>query len=206
MGIWWLGQLGRYLPTGLGSLPARVGLARRAGFAARPALWATAVETAALPLACLALWLATVVPPFGPLGAALVAAGSVAALRRSSVPWPVAVGYTATVLGQIALRALGLGALFALAGAHTPGTADLIGAVGGAYLLGLLAVFAPGGVGVREVVLANALTPAAGATAATAAAVGWRLVEIIAELGWIAATRGTSGRWGASNDRDPGIP
>jgi uncharacterized membrane protein YbhN (UPF0104 family) len=107
------------------------------------------------------------------------------------------------VLGQVALRAVGLGALFALAGASTPALGDLLGAVGGAYLLGLLAVFAPGGVGVREVVLANALTPSAGATAATAAAVGWRLVELLAELVLLVMTRGTSRRARTSNDRGP---
>ena len=204
VGIWWLGQLGRYLPTGLGSLPARVGLARRAGFAARPALWATAIETAALPLACLILWLATVVPPFGPIAALVVAAGGVVALHAAGVRWGQAVAYATMVTGQVALRAVGLGALFALAGASTPALGDLVGAVGGAYLLGLLAVFAPGGVGVREVVLANALAPSAGATAATAAAVGWRLVELLAEFVLLAATWGTRGRLRASNSKGPG--
>ena len=204
IGVWWLGQLGRYLPTGLGSLPARVGLARRAGFAPGTALWATVVETAALPLACLVLWLATVATPVGPMAAALVVAVAVVALRAVGVTSARALAYASTVLGQVALRAVGLGALFALAGASTPAIGDLIGAVGGAYLLGLLAVFAPGGVGVREVVLANALTPSAGATAATAAAVGWRLVELFAELVLLFATRGTSRRSRTSNDRGPG--
>jgi glycosyltransferase involved in cell wall biosynthesis len=187
--VWWLGQFGRYLPTGLGSLPMRLALARRSGIAARPALVATAAETVALPLACAVLWLATVAWPFGALAAVISSAVGIVLLRATArVSWSLAVGYLVLIVGQVTMRAVAFGLLFALTGTSTPGFVTLVSAVSAAYLLGLLAVFAPGGIGVREVLLASALAPTTGAAAATAAAVAWRLVETIVELALMALT------------------
>ena len=62
------------------------------------------------------------------------------------------------------------------------------------YVLGLLALFAPGGVGVREVVLIGLLTPALGAGGAVALSVASRIVltltEVAAPLVVLLVTRG----------------
>ena len=61
------------------------------------------------------------------------------------------------------------------------------------YILGWLALFAPGGVGVREVVLIGLLTPALGGGGAVALSVASRilltLTEVAAPLGALLITR-----------------
>jgi len=50
------------------------------------------------------------------------------------------------------------------------------------YILGLLALFAPGGVGVREVVLVGLLTPALGGGGAVALSVASRILLTLTEV------------------------
>jgi len=61
------------------------------------------------------------------------------------------------------------------------------------YILGLLALFAPGGVGVRELVFIGLLAPALGSGGAVALSVGSRvmltLCEAVAPLGALLITR-----------------
>ncbi|MBR8741339.1 lysylphosphatidylglycerol synthase domain-containing protein [Nocardiopsis sp. MG754419] len=59
-----------------------------------------------------------------------------------------------------------------------------VGAYALAWTLGLLVVFAPAGLGVREVVLVVALAPVVDAGAALVVAVLSRLVMTVADLGW----------------------
>jgi uncharacterized membrane protein YbhN (UPF0104 family) len=86
------------------------------------------------------------------------------------------------------LLARGLG----LTGALPLATALGVFALG--YVLGLLALFAPGGVGVREVVLIGLLTPALGAGGAVALTIASRivltLIEVAAPLVVLLVTRG----------------
>ncbi|AFR09482.1 hypothetical protein B005_0950 [Nocardiopsis alba ATCC BAA-2165] len=59
-----------------------------------------------------------------------------------------------------------------------------VGAYALAWTLGLLVVFAPAGLGVREVVLVVALAPVVDAGAALVVAVLSRLVMTVADVGW----------------------
>ncbi len=85
------------------------------------------------------------------------------------------------------LLARGLGLPGALPVARAAGVFAL------GYILGLLALFAPGGVGVREVVLIGLLTPALGGGGAVALSVASRilltLTEVAAPLGALLITR-----------------
>jgi uncharacterized membrane protein YbhN (UPF0104 family) len=81
-------------------------------------------------------------------------------------------------------------------GLGLPGTLPIATALGVfslGYVLGLLALFAPGGVGVREVVLIGLLTPALGAGGAVALTVASRilltLTEVAAPLAVLLLTR-----------------
>jgi uncharacterized membrane protein YbhN (UPF0104 family) len=88
------------------------------------------------------------------------------------------------------VRAIGFWALLHLVAAHSvPSLAHTAGAVGLSYFLGTVAVFSPGGVGVREAVLVGLLSSTTGAQAAVAAAVAWRLLELLVELAILAWTR-----------------
>ena len=80
------------------------------------------------------------------------------------------------------------------------GTALLL-SIGGyafAWCVGFLVVFAPGGFGVREVLLVTTLTPLAGAGTATAVALVSRVLTTVSDL--------LSAAVGASFHRKPGLP
>lgn len=188
MGVFWTGQLGRFLPTGLGSIPARVVLGMRKGVSRRPLVVATAAEPAAIVVACGAL-ACFLLPVAVAMPAAVLVSGAGAAVltalvRRAAPParsLGVATGFVGLQLVQLLTRAAGFWALLGLVGPLPP-PVRVAGAVGLAYLVGFLAVFAPGGVGVREAVLVAVLADVVGAPAAAAAAVAWRLLELAVEL------------------------
>lgn len=59
-----------------------------------------------------------------------------------------------------------------------------------ATLLGFVTLAAPGGLGVREAIIALSLAPTVGPTAATAAALGSRAVSLVSEVAlWLATSR-----------------
>jgi hypothetical protein len=70
----------------------------------------------------------------------------------------------------------------ALLGSRGPGLMLSVGAFVASYVVGLLAIFAPGGIVVREAALVAALTPSLGASAALLLAVGSRLWLLALEL------------------------
>lgn len=79
--------------------------------------------------------------------------------------------------------------------------AALLLSIGGyafAWCVGFLVVFAPGGFGVREVLLVTTLTPLAGAGTATAVALVSRVLTTVSDL--------LSAAVGASFHRKPGLP
>ncbi len=195
--IWSLANLGRYLPGKVWSVAGLVLLARRAGVDAAPAA-ASAFAAQAVTLGAGAAVAAAVTPqatsPWRLAGAALAAVGTVAALswaptarrlgRLAGAATPLEPLPALSVLASAALAALawlGYGVAFWLlarglvGGAGLPlATATGVFAVG--YLLGWLALFAPGGVGVRELVLIGLLAPSLGGGGAVALTVASRLL------------------------------
>lgn len=200
MRIWWTGQLGRYLPTGLGSVPARVVVGARHGVGRRLLVLTSAAEIAAVVVANAAA--APLVLPGAwrslALGAAAVGAAllgpltGLAGTRLHPQGRPSgadAAAFFAAHAGVVVCRGVGLWALLHVVAAAPPSPVLVVGALGLANAAGTVAVFAPGGVGVREAVLVALLAGSVGAPQATAAAVAYRLLELAAEAVLIAATR-----------------
>lgn len=212
--VWLVANLGRYIPGKVWSVAGLMALAQRAGVepwaagASAFAIQAVAIGTA---VALVAAATPRAASPLRLGAAGLVAAGTIALLT-----WPRAVQTVARLIGSadkvrplplisvvesavlgfvswvihgtafwLLARGLGLGG-----GLSLP-TAAGVFALG--YILGLLALFAPGGVGVREVVLISQLTPALGAGGAVALSIASRLVltltEVAAPLGVLLITR-----------------
>lgn len=192
--LWFAGQLGRFLPTGLGSLPARIAVCRAAGITTTVAAATTAAElavalaisgAAALLLLPAGLIIAAATAVAVVIASALVARASTRAARTTGA----AIEFTLLHVVKTVLRTGGVWALLEMVGSVSPSLRLLAGGVGLAYLAGLLAVFAPGGIGVRETVLAAALTrDGVPAAVALGCAFGWRFVETGSELSLVGLT------------------
>lgn len=216
--IWCISNLGRYLPGKVWTVAGLAVLARRSGVSG----WAAAASAVVMQFLAVAtgaaVFLAFVptesfAPTVSPalVGAAGMA-GAVAAVVLATSPLLQKVARvirpdvtlqplapSAATFGAAATAAAWLGyglALWLLARGVVP-DADLsipmaVGAFAGAYIVGLVFIFAPGGVGVREGVLVTLLTPSVGGGAAVVLAVASRLLmtvtEIVAALGawWLA--------------------
>lgn len=212
--VFFLGQLGKYVPGGVWSIGAHAHLARDHGVPAR--------VTAASSLAFLGLNLATAsvvtgatsVVGLGPapltplLGGLLLGAGVVALLP------PVVGRFAGLVAGGAGDLRLGVGSVLRLAalmaatwtayaGAvvlltpdRSPATLPAAaGAFALSYAVGVAVVVAPAGVGAREVTLVALLAPVVGVAAATAATVVARVLHTAADLllalvAWLVARRG----------------
>ncbi len=128
------------------------------------------------------------------------AAQVVARLAGSTLqvrPLPLMAVAESAALGVVSWVAHGTAFWLLARGLGLPGTLPIATALGVfalGYVLGLLALFAPGGVGVREVVLIGLLTPALGAGGAVALSVASRIVltltEVAAPLVVLLVTRG----------------
>lgn len=210
--IWTVASLGKYVPGKVWAIAGAVALARDAGVPAGPAVTA-ALTLQGLALASGAVVIAATLPSAPDIAAAagslriamviaLVALGGMALLA-----WPSAVDWInrrlpqqfarleplpvpALVLGFLvnALAWLGYGfALSLLARGVLSGVVlSGLGATAvftASYLVGLVALFAPGGVGPREGVLVLLLTPGTGARVALALAIASRVLLTITELG-----------------------
>ncbi|MEU3016170.1 lysylphosphatidylglycerol synthase domain-containing protein [Nocardiopsis sp. NPDC007018] len=120
-----------------------------------------------------------------------LAARPFARFREVTEAGPLAVGgraVTASVLWTL-VAWVPLGAhvwllTWAVGGEALGSVGPAVGAYALAWVLGLLVVFAPAGLGVREVVLVVALAPVVDAGAALVVAVLSRLVMTVADLGW----------------------
>lgn len=97
---------------------------------------------------------------------------------------------TALFAANTSLRLVGFLTLFVAVGGDLR-TAGLqaIGAHAAGHLVGRLAVFAPGGLGPREGATALVLAPAIGAGPAVVLVTATRLLEVVAELAFLAITR-----------------
>ena len=198
---WSLANLGRYVPGKVWSVAGLVVLARQAGVEAGPAA-ASAFVVQALALGTGAAVVAAATPHAAPPLRLVVAglaglatigvlvwprtAGLLARLAKGVAPGPLTAsaaiaGAVLTVLSWITYGfALWLLARGLLPGATLP-LASAVGAFTLGYILGVLALFAPGGVGIRELVLVGLLSPSLGGGGAVALSVGSRVVLTVLE-------------------------
>lgn len=200
--VWSLANLGRYVPGKVWSVAGLVVLAQQAGVDAGPAA-ASAFVLQAISLGTGAAVVAAVAPGSAP-PLRLAAAGLAAVLTIVVLVWPP----TARRLGRLVTATAPLeplrptavftGAVLTVLSWGTYGAAfwmltrglvpetplPLTAAIGAftlGYILGVLALFAPGGVGVRELVLIGLLAPFLGSGGAVAVSVASRLVLTVLE-------------------------
>lgn len=212
--VWCVSNLGRYVPgkvwslAGLTVLAQRLGVSGWAAAGAALAMQALAVGTGAC---VVAVTVPGVVSP-AQLGLAALAAGSVVvlltwapagnALTRTVKPsmefhaLPVRTGVLAATITLASWISYGVAFWLLVRGLLPAPTLPISTAVGifaAGYLMGLLAVFAPGGVGVRELIFIGLLTPSVGAGGALAVSIGSRLLltitEVASAVGALAARR-----------------
>lgn len=211
--IWFLANLGRYVPGKVWSVAGLVVLAQGEGV--RPwAATASAVAVQAIGIGTAVAVVAVATPgaesPLRLLGAAAVAAATIAVLawefttrRIGQVvpkmeqlrPLPITVLLVSCALTLLNWTLYGA-SFWALGQGMGYGALPLAGAVGVfalGYVLGLLALFAPGGAVVRESVFIALLTPVVGAGPAIGVSLASRLVLTITEaaagLGAVLASR-----------------
>jgi uncharacterized membrane protein YbhN (UPF0104 family) len=211
--IFFVGQLGKYIPGGVWSLGAQAAMATR--YAVPPRV------TVAVGLVFLGLHVITAAPVGvlvlpdldAPLWAVLALGAALLALAASPVvdragTWaagaPLRLGLRTRL--RILLVMLVVWAAYGVASTLLvpppgggAGTALLVtGAVAAAYLVGVLVVIAPAGVGAREATLGFLLAPTLGVPAAAAVALLSRLVHTVGDL----ALAGTAW-WLARESRPP---
>jgi uncharacterized membrane protein YbhN (UPF0104 family) len=199
---WTVANLGRYVPGKVWSVAGLVVLAQRAGVRAAPAA-ASAIVSQAITVGSGVAVVAAVAPhatsPLRLAAAALAAAATVGVLvwpptarwlgRLANASAPIAPLRPGAALAAAALSAVAWltygGAFWLLARGLVASSALPLPLAAGVfalgYILGWLALFAPGGVGVRELVLVGLLTPFLGAGAALAVSVGSRVLLTVTE-------------------------
>ena len=201
---WCLANLGRYVPGKIWSVTGLVVLAQRAGVRASAAAASAvafqalvlgtgvAVVAGATPQATSALRLAIgLLVAFGSLGVLVWGPTARWVGRVMNAEAPLAALPLSAVGASGALMFLGwltYGFAFwlfvrgLLPDTHVP-IATAAGAFTLSYILGTLALFAPGGIGVRELVLVSLLTPALGSGGALAVSIGSRILLTVTEAG-----------------------
>lgn len=209
MRIWLIANLGRYIPGKVWSVAGLMVLAQRSGVAA----WAAGASAFAIQAVAIgtAVVLVAAATPAAASALRLGAAGLVAAVTIVLLSWgravrsvanlasgngaaqiqplPAAAVAWSSALGIIAWVAHGVAFWLLARGLGLQGDLSLVTAAGVfplGYLLGLLALFAPGGVGVREVVLIGLLAPVLGSGPAVALSIASRILltatEVVAPL------------------------
>lgn len=199
---WSLANLGRYVPGKIWSVAGLVVLARQAGVDSGPAA-VSAFVVQALALGTGAAVVAAATPHAAP-PLRLVAAGLAGVATIGVLVWPP----TARALGRLVSGVASLapltanaaisGAVLTILSWITYGTAlwllargllpvstlplgQAVGAFTLGYILGVLALFAPGGVGIRELVLVGLLSPSLGSGGAVALSLASRVVLTLLE-------------------------
>jgi len=224
--IWLLVNLGRYVPGKLGSVAGLIVLARRVGADA----WAAGASALAIPAVALGTAVAVVaaaIPaaqsPLRLATAAIIAVATIGLLawERGARPLaglagrverfpPLPLAAVAESAGVMLASWLAYGVAFWLlaSGLGLPGALPLRTAAGVfalGYVSGFLALFAPGGVGVRELVFIGLLTPALGSGGAVVLSVGSRvlltLCEVATPLGVLLVTRRSKDAMGGETAR-----
>jgi hypothetical protein len=201
--VWCLSNLGRYVPgkvwslAGLTVLAQRLGVSGWAAAGAALAMQALAVGTG---VCVVAVTVPGVVSPVQLVLAAVAAAGVVAVLTwsaagstitgmvRPSVEFHALPAKTAILAATITLASwISYGVAFwllarGLLPAPSLSISTAVGVFAAGYIVGLVAIFAPGGVGVRELIFLGLLTPSVGAGGALAVSIGSRLLLTITEV------------------------
>jgi len=189
LSIFFRSQLGKYVPGGVWQFAGRAAGLGAVGVPARVAAMSMTVEVAAS--AAAAGIVAVLILPFGVAafgGVALVLGGvagawswrrrrvqarsTVAAVRLAAAAWALPL-YAAASLGYGVALWLTARSLFVVPAGDLPRFA---GAFALAWLAGLAAVFAPGGIGVREAALVALLAPMTGEGRAILVAAASRLL------------------------------
>ena len=218
--VWLLANLGRYVPGKVWSVAGLVVLAQRGGVAA----WASAASAVAIQAVAIGTAVAVVaaVTPGAASPVRLAAAALIAVATIAALAWKRTARLVAGLVGVPQIQPLSLvavaqssafgvlswvahGTAFWLLarGLGLPGALPLSTAVGAftlGYVLGILALFAPGGVGVREVVLISLLTPTMGA----GGAVAWSLASRV-ELSLVEAGAGLVAALTGRRKEDPSV-
>ncbi|HYT69830.1 MAG TPA: lysylphosphatidylglycerol synthase domain-containing protein [Gemmatimonadales bacterium] len=220
--IWLLVNLGRYVPGKVWSVAGLIVLAQRAGvepWAAGASAFAIQAVGLGTAVAVVAAATPGAESPLRLAAAALVATATIGFLAwergtrwlaglagrgggvgrgsefKPPKPLPLAAVAESAGLTLASWGSYGLAFWLLARGLGLPGSLSLPTAAGVfalGYILGLLALFAPGGVGVRELVFIGLLTPALGSGGAVALSVGSRvlltLCEAAAPLGVLLVT------------------
>jgi hypothetical protein len=202
--IWTVSNLGRYIPGKIWTVAGLVALARRAGVRAGTAT-ASGLAMQALAVGTGAAVMASGLPRESTLWATVAAALLTAGVVGVLVWEPAGARLMRLLGGGAEARGLPLGTALLAGGATLAswvthgvsfwlvsrgvlaGTSlamsTAIATFAAGYVLGLLALFAPGGLGVREAVLATVLTPIVGAGGAVVLSVASRLFLTVMEVG-----------------------
>ncbi len=204
LSVFFVGQLGKYIPGSVWSLGAQAQMAVRYGIPARTTVvaglvflgWnvvtagfvASAGVLAGLAGTSVPSWLALV-----GLGASLVcmtppvvnAAGSWAAGggRRLALTWADCLAVVAMLMVTWSLYGLALHAVSPEPVDSAYGVGAAMVAFTAAYAVGVVVILAPAGLGAREAVLTLLLTPYLGVAGAAAAALLTRVVHTVADFG-----------------------
>jgi len=197
MGLFFQAQLGKYIPGSVWQYAGRAAIARANEIPVRPVgvslpveFVASGVAGGAMAAFLLGWWGAVVVG----VVALLLIAGERPTRFRRAIPLATV---RATLLYLPAWILLGASFWLCARGLLTVPAHDLafyIGAFAVAFLAGLLAVYAPGGLGVREAVLVALLSSRIGAANALVVAAASRLILVFADVALAAAATATMRR------------
>jgi hypothetical protein len=204
--IWCLSNLARYVPGRVWQIAGMAALAQQAGVSP----WAaagSAIVVQFLAIATGTLVTASFAPQFGhPL--VIVGAGLVTAAGAAALAWPAGASALSRLVHRVTgrtveLRAVrpgplllsavitavawvlyGLALFLSVRGltGKDIGVGDAIGVFTGGYVVGLINVFTPAGLGTREAILVNWLIGPIGPAAATVVTVGSRLLMTATEI------------------------
>ena len=184
-GLFFQAQLGKYIPGSVWQYAGRAAVARSSGLPVRPVAVSLPIEFVATAVAAGA----TGAFLLGWWGAAVLVAAAVALLvaERPTRIRAIAVPTTISVTLLYVPIWLTLGVSFWLCArglvvVHASDLALYIGTFAVAWLAGLFAVYAPGGLGVREAVIVALLSSHIGAADALVVAAASRLILVLVDI------------------------
>ena len=183
-GLFFQAQLGKYIPGSIWQYAGRAAVARSNGIPVGPVGVSLAVEFAAAAIAAGSM-AAFLVGWWGALILAAVAVLLAASGRPTRSRLPVHVTIRATLLYLPVWLLLGASFWLCARGLVAAPAGDLalyMGTFAVAWLAGLLAIYAPGGLGVREAVLVALLHGRIGAADALVVAAASRLMLVLADV------------------------